>query len=195
MSLTVGFDGEFALPDEGVHLGVCVDVYEKTLPNNFKPGETVRKVKLVFELDKPHPSLEGNFRVNAFMTASLHPKSKLRPFLEHWRGRKFTDEEAKSFNLEALIGAPAQIQVIHNDGYANVASIMPLVNGQVPFRGTGTYVRVKDRPDEFGRSAPGAGAPVQQAAPAQPAPTLQQADAFAQPAGTPADFAKDDLPF
>lgn len=63
-------------------------------------------------------------------TLSLSPKSRLRPDLEAWRGRPFTDEEAKGFDLHNLIGAPCMINVTHTERngktYSNVASLTPL---------------------------------------------------------------------
>lgn len=63
-------------------------------------------------------------------TLSLSPKSKLRPDLEAWRGRPFTDDEAKGFDLHALIGAPCMLNITHTERngktYSNVASITPL---------------------------------------------------------------------
>ena len=37
-------------------------------------------------------------------TVSLHEKSSLRKDLAAWRGRDFTDEEAKAFDVSRLIG-------------------------------------------------------------------------------------------
>lgn len=63
-------------------------------------------------------------------TLSLSPKSRLRPDLEAWRGRPFSDEEAKGFDLHALIGAPCMINVTHTERngktYSNVASLTPI---------------------------------------------------------------------
>lgn len=63
-------------------------------------------------------------------TLSLSPKSRLRPDLEAWRGRPFTDDEAKGFDLKALIGATCMLNITHTERngktYSNVASITPL---------------------------------------------------------------------
>lgn len=63
-------------------------------------------------------------------TLSLSPKSRLRPDLEAWRGRPFTDDEAKGFDLHNLIGAPCMINVTHTERngktYSNVASLTPI---------------------------------------------------------------------
>lgn len=65
-------------------------------------------------------------------TLSMHEKSTLRPMLESWRGKGFTEEEAESFDVTKLIGAPCMLTIIHkkaNNGntYAKVsgASKMP----------------------------------------------------------------------
>lgn len=63
-------------------------------------------------------------------TLSLSPKSRLRPDLEAWRGRPFTDDEAKGFDLHGLIGAPCMVNITQTERagktYSNVASITPL---------------------------------------------------------------------
>ena len=45
-------------------------------------------------------------------------------------GKKFTAEELKGFDVTKLIGANANINVVHNGDWANIASIMPLTQGQ-----------------------------------------------------------------
>jgi hypothetical protein len=86
-------------------------------------------------------------------TASLFEKANLRKHLESWRGRKFTDDELKEFELENLIEANCQIQVIHNIGnngivYANVQAIVPLAKGMTKMRISPDFVRKKDRKHE-----------------------------------------------
>jgi hypothetical protein len=60
-------------------------------------------------------------------TNSLHKKASLRRDLEAWRGRAFSDEELRGFDLRNLLDKWALITVIHSerDGktFANVASI------------------------------------------------------------------------
>jgi len=71
------------------------------------------------------------------MTLSLSEKANLRPFLESWRGKKFTAEEIRGFDITAVAGKPAYLNIIHETKqkngkavtYANIASIMPLPKG------------------------------------------------------------------
>lgn len=65
-------------------------------------------------------------------TLSLHEKATLRNFLKNWRGKDFTDEEAKAFDIEKLVGAPCMINITHKkskDGtktYAEIGNISPM---------------------------------------------------------------------
>jgi len=63
-------------------------------------------------------------------TVSLHEKAGLRKDLSAWRGRDFTDEEAKAFDVSKLIGAYCMVNVTtsENNGktYSNVGGLTPL---------------------------------------------------------------------
>jgi hypothetical protein len=69
-----------------------------------------------------------------FYTLSLSKKARLRADLESWRGRLFTDDELKGFDVFKILGAPCQLGVVHERGddgntYTNVATIMGLAQG------------------------------------------------------------------
>lgn len=63
-------------------------------------------------------------------TVSLHEKSTLRKDLASWRGRDFTEEEAKAFDVAKLLGAYCMVSVTtsENNGktYSNVAGLTRL---------------------------------------------------------------------
>lgn len=66
-------------------------------------------------------------------TQSIHPKSKLCKELEMWRGRGFTEEERRAFNLASILGVSARIVVQQNTGrngktYADIVAILPPAN-------------------------------------------------------------------
>lgn len=141
---------EFVPCPDGEQNAVCVDVVDLGNVPGYQ-GRTEHKCRLVFEVEEK--TEDGiNFTVGQRFSVSLHEKSNLRPFLEKWRGRKFTKEEAKAFDLETLINVSARISVSHNESvrngktYANVDSAIPAKKGSA-FRGSGNYVRVKDRED------------------------------------------------
>jgi hypothetical protein len=63
-------------------------------------------------------------------TLSLSEKASLRKDLQSWRGREFTDEEAKGFDISKLIGAYCMVNVTTSETngktYSNVANLTPL---------------------------------------------------------------------
>jgi hypothetical protein len=120
----------------------------------FQVGESVRVVDGPFtdfhgKVDEINPENGKPFSCSKKYTASLNEKATLRHDLESWRGRAFTQEELKGFDLEKVIGVNAQVMVMHNtkDGktYANVATVTPLGKGQAKIAGSKDYVRKKDR--------------------------------------------------
>lgn len=142
---------DFPTAPEGLYHGVCVDVWDiwtEKRPEHFGGG-LVDKTRLVWQLDKEDKD-KRRYEVMATYTASLHEKAKLRQHLESWRGRRFTEEELKGFDIEKVIGANCQIQIVHNVSangktYANVQAIVPLGKGQVKIRPSDDFVRRKDR--------------------------------------------------
>ena len=50
-----------------------------------------------------------------FFTLSMHEKASLRKFLEAWRGKAYTEEQAREgVDVELMVDVPALIQVTHN---------------------------------------------------------------------------------
>jgi hypothetical protein len=118
----------------GLHRAVCVDVEDLgVVDSNFGPKHIV---KVYWQTEKANH--EGKrYVLSKRYTASLHEKANLRIDLKNWRSKDFTAEELKGFDLERLLGANCQINVIHNtkevDGetvtFANVSSIVPPPTG------------------------------------------------------------------
>lgn len=112
-----------------------------TIDENFQ-GEikTMNKVRITFELPTElkvfkEENGEQPQVISKEFTLSLHEKATLRSFLKNWRGQDFTDEEAKSFDIERLIGAPCMLNITHKkskDGtktYAEIGSVSKLPKG------------------------------------------------------------------
>lgn len=56
-------------------------------------------------------------------TLSMHEKSNLRKMLASWRGKDFTEEEAKCFDITVLIGKPCMLNIIHKPKKTDPSSI------------------------------------------------------------------------
>jgi hypothetical protein len=74
-------------------------------------------------------------------TLSLNEKSNLRKMLASWRGKDFTEEEAKSFDITVLVGIPCMLNIIHKPKksdptsvYEEIGSISAIPKGMKPER-------------------------------------------------------------
>lgn len=135
---------------EGLWPAVCCDVVDMGIVDwGFGPQV---KIKICWQLEEINPKTGKRYLVSQAYTPSLHEKSKLRPILESWRGKKFTKDELKKFDIEKLIGACCQLSITHNikDGgetYANVQAAVPPARNAGKIYVEDDYVRFKDRPD------------------------------------------------
>lgn len=145
-------ESNFSPCPEGLHHAVCVDVVDLgVLQTTF--GDK-HKVRVVWQIEDENVETRRRFEARKQYNLSLHEKATLRKDLEAWRGRKFTDAELKGFDLEKLIAANCQIQVVHDiseEGtiYANVQAVVPAPKNVAPLRML-DYTRSKDRPMERG---------------------------------------------
>lgn len=110
-----------------------------------------RKVVIGFELSNlPKLKFDDGEKPQAISwwgTLNLGKKSNLRPLLESWRGKAFTPKELDGFDIEKLIGVPAQVQVLHKpkkDGSGDTAVIGSIM--QVP---DGVEVPPLENPKKF----------------------------------------------
>lgn len=141
--------GTFTPHPTGLHQMVCCDVIDNgTVETAYGP-----KHKVTIRWESQELSEKGHrMTVQQRYTASLNEKARLRQDLEAWRGKAFTGDELRRFDLENLIGANAMVNVVHrqgNDGktWANVASLAPLMKGLPKLPVSAEYVRQKDRSD------------------------------------------------
>ena len=132
--------GNYEPVPEGMHQGICYAVYDLGTQFNEKFGKSIHKVLIMWEIPEERIDIERNGEtinlpraISKEYTASLHEKANLRKQLEGWRGRAFTPEELKGFDLTKLLSVNCMLQVIHttkNDKtYANVQTIVPLMKG------------------------------------------------------------------
>lgn len=143
----------FTPAPEGLLAAVCVDVVDLGLVHDEFGSKY--KVQIRWAIEELDPETGKPLLVVRKFTNSLHKKAGLRQALEMWRGRAFTAEELAGFDLEKLISAPCQVQVVHNvsakgETFANVQAIIPLGRGMTKLAIPADYVRVKDREQTHG---------------------------------------------
>ena len=133
MALTGKIGGDFELAPAGVHKARCFKVIDLGSKHDDKWNKMIHKITFAFEIPSALVEATGEpFIIYAQFTLSMHEKGYLRPFLESWRGKNFTDDQAEEFDIVDVLGVPATINIIHNDGYANVKTIMPLAEEDAP---------------------------------------------------------------
>lgn len=119
-----------------IHLGTIDEIYmgEAKKLNKVRIGwELPTELKIFKEENGEQP-----FMISKEFTLSLHEKSNLRKLLASWRGKDFTEQEAKKFDISVLIGKACMLNVIHKHGiadpskiYEDIGSISPLPKGLV----------------------------------------------------------------
>lgn len=124
---------------EGSHLAICdmfVDLGMQTTNFGDKPKIYLRWQipSLRVEYEKDGEKFNNPMAIGAKYTLSLNEKANLRPMLESWRGRAFTADELKKFDVTTILGKPCLITVSHKpkDGggvYANVGAVVKLPAG------------------------------------------------------------------
>jgi hypothetical protein len=133
--------GDFKRAPAGSHIAVCTMVADCGLqPGSQMYPSPKRKLYVRFEIpaerieyEKNGETVEGPLTIGSFYTASMNEKATLRKHLEGWRGRKFTDEQAASFDVSAVLGKAAMLTVVESESggkqYSNISSIGPMPKG------------------------------------------------------------------
>jgi len=104
----------------GNHVARCYSmVYSGTIETEYL-GEKkkAKKVHITWELPNElkvfkQENGEQPMVLSKAFTLSLSEKSTLRPFLESWRGKAFTQAEADGFDITNVVGHPCMLNVIH----------------------------------------------------------------------------------
>lgn len=134
--------GNFKRVPAGVHIGRCYSLIDLgTQETSGQFGVKLQhKIRIGWELwgedEQGQPlviDVDGKqmpMTISKSYTVSLHEKSSLRKDLAAWRSRDFTEEEAKSFDVSALMGAYCMVNVTTSETngktYSNVAGLSPL---------------------------------------------------------------------
>lgn len=128
------------MPPEGPKVARCVQVID--IGHQYSDFYKTTKPKVVVGWELPTCLATEGDRAGEPMlvwrrfTLSLHENSALRPLLEAWRGRSFTDQELEGFDVQNLLDVPCQVNITHRkDGkkiYADVGSVSKLLDGVEP---------------------------------------------------------------
>ncbi len=135
-----GGEGSFTPVPPGMHLARCYRVVDLGTQKTEWQGATkyLAKIMIQFEVHgeddtgKPIITSKGEpMSISKNYTLSLAEKATLRKDLAGWRGRDFTPEELKGFELKNILGHWAMLSVaksLGNNGkeYTNIMSVNPV---------------------------------------------------------------------
>ena len=100
-----------------------------------------KKIMFTWELPDERIDVDGEDKpraISATYTLSLNEKANLRKTLESWRGKQFTAEELRGFDITKVLGAPCMISTTTGTNtlgkqYAKVTGVSRLPKGmEVP---------------------------------------------------------------
>lgn len=131
-------NGDFQHAPVGTHVARCIRLIDLGTQAGEWMGKPTMKnqVLVMWELPNELMDIDGEkkpFIVSKFYTNSLGEKANLRKDLQTWRGREFTEEELKRFDLQSILGAPCLLSVVekgHGKEGVKVAGVMKLPKGQ-----------------------------------------------------------------
>ena len=116
-----------------IHLGTIPDTYmgEQKLTNKIRVEWELPTEMKVFDPDKGEQPLS----ISKEYTLSMNEKANLCKDLESWRGKRFTDDEAVTFDIASILGQACMINVAHKTSgstgnvYSYVATVSPMPKG------------------------------------------------------------------
>jgi hypothetical protein len=142
MSLTAkdSGGGSFTPVAPGMHLARCYRIVDLGTQKTEYQGQVkhLQKVMIQFEVhgedDNGNPLVTAKgepMSISKNFTLSLAEKATLRKDLQAWRGRDFTPDELRGFELKNVLGAWAMITAAKSLGgngkeYTNIVSINPV---------------------------------------------------------------------
>lgn len=139
MSLVAKSESSFVPVPTGMHLARCYRIIDLGTQESTYMGTVKNLHKVMIQFEVHGEDAQGNptvtskgepMTVSKNFTVTLADKSTLRKDLQTWRGKDFTAEELKGFELKNVLGHWAMISVVEteNNGqtYTNIANINPV---------------------------------------------------------------------
>jgi len=132
--------GDFERCPQGMHLARCYRIIDLGTQKSEYMGQVkyLHKVMLGWEIhgmndDGTAIKMKDNrpFAIFKNYTLSWSEKANLRLDLQSWRGKAFTQEEMRKFDLKNVLGAFCMLNVIERPGqdgktYTNVNGVTPV---------------------------------------------------------------------
>ena len=136
MGVIVSATSSFKTVEPGSYVARCYAVIDLGTQESVWEGKPRKAHKLLIQWELPTELIEDGehegkpHSSSKRYTLSLHEKAALRADLKNWRGRDFTAEELKKFDVANLLGATCLLNIVKDDkDYSVVGSISRLPKG------------------------------------------------------------------
>lgn len=138
-------NSDFAPVPAGTYVARCYSMIQLGTHEEEYMGQKkeLNKVRITWELPTElkvfkEGEPEKPYSISKEFTLSMYEKANLRKFLEGWRGKGFTDDEAEAFDITVLLGKVCMVSIIHKTSkngkvYADISSVTTIPKGlEVP---------------------------------------------------------------
>ena len=119
----------------GNYIARCYQMIEIGTVQESYQGETksLKKVRIGWELPTEtrvfsEDKGEQPMVISQEYTLSMNEKANLRKTLASWRGKDFTEDEAKSFDITKLLGVACMLNIIHRPGKSDPTKIYQAIS-------------------------------------------------------------------
>lgn len=138
MSLFASADTTTKFPplEAGTYLARAYGLIDLGVQHSETFDKDQHKILIMWELPTEFIETENGTEPRVLSkqyTCSLGENATLRKDLEAWRGRKFTEDELKGFDLRNVIGAPCQLSVVPQERngktYTNIGAVVSIPKG------------------------------------------------------------------
>jgi hypothetical protein len=140
MSFIVESGGQFERCPPGLHLARCYRIIDLGTQKSEYMGQVKYQHKIMIgweihgtdDSGQPLQMMDGrSFAIFKNYTLSWSEKANLRLDLQSWRGKPFTQEEMRRFDLKNVLGAWCMLNIIESEGnngniYSNAKGVTPV---------------------------------------------------------------------
>ncbi len=133
MSLKLSEGSTFTPAPTGLHNAICIHIVDL----GTQASQFGNKAKILLAWELPDCLMDDGrpYVISRQFGATLNPQGNLRPIVDAWRGKPLTKAEAKSFDIDKLLGKPCKLLIQHTTGdngrtYANIQAALKPEAGQ-----------------------------------------------------------------
>lgn len=123
----------------GNYIARCYQMIEIGTVSELFQGKplVLKKVRIGWELPEEtrvfsEDKGEQPLVISKEYTLSMNEKSNLRKDLKSWRGKDFTEDEARAFDITRLLGVPCMLNIIHKSSQSDPTKVYEQISGITP---------------------------------------------------------------